>query len=100
VLIESARRVIGNEEVLHRLRAARDDELRQCLHYVGEDWRVARSPYVCATRVFARLGEHEEPAFVEALRDQVLRFCSERGVPVPPIGWGIEGREPVPPRKE
>lgn len=93
LLIESAREVIGNEEVLKRLRAARDDELRQCLNYVGEDWRVARSPYVCATRVFARLCEQEEPAFIEALRDQVLRFCSERGVPVPPIGWGLESRE-------
>jgi glyoxylase-like metal-dependent hydrolase (beta-lactamase superfamily II) len=93
MLMESARQVIGSEEVLHRLKAARDDELRQCLTYVGEDWRVARSPYVCATRVFVRLCEHEEPTFVEALRDQVLRFCSEQGVPVPPIGWGIEGRE-------
>lgn len=93
MLMESARQVIGNEEVHNRLRAARDDELRQCLHFVGEDWRVARSPYVCATRVFARLSEHEEPTFIEALRDHVLRFCSERGVPVPPIGWGIEGRE-------
>jgi Uncharacterized flavoproteins len=93
LLIESARQVIGNEEVLKRLRAARDDELRQCLNYVGEDWRVARSPYVCATRVFARLCEQEEPAFIEALRDQVLRFCSEQGVPVPPIGWGLESRE-------
>jgi hypothetical protein len=93
MLIESARQVVGNEEVLQRLKAARNDELRQCLAFVGEDWRVARSPYVCATRVFARLGEHEEPTFVEALRDQVLRFCSEHGVPVPPIGWGIESRE-------
>ena len=97
MLIESARQVIGNEEVLRRLKAARDDELRHCLAYVGKDWRVARSPYVCAARVFARLGEHEEPTFVDALRDQVLRFCSERGVPVPQIGWGIENRESGPP---
>jgi glyoxylase-like metal-dependent hydrolase (beta-lactamase superfamily II) len=90
MLIESARQTIGNEEALKRLRAARDDELRQCLAIVGQDWQVARSPYVCATRVFVRLCELEEPTFVEALRDQVLRFCSERGVPVPPIGWGIE----------
>ena len=98
-LIESARQVIGNEEVVKKLRAARDDELRQCLTIVGQDWRVARSPYICAARVFARFGEHEEPAFVESLRDQVLRFCSQRGVPVPPIGWGIEHRETAAPRK-
>jgi hypothetical protein len=86
MLIESARQVIGNEEVLQRLRAARDDELRQCLSYVGEDWRVARSPYVCAT-VFARLSEHEEPTFVEA-RAIVTGFALSRAF-CSPIGWGI-----------
>ena len=96
-LIESARQVMGNEEVLRRLRAARDDELRQCLDFVGQDWRVARSPFICAATVFARFSEHEEAAFVDSLRDQVLQFCSQRGVPVPPIGWGIESRETVPP---
>lgn len=31
-------------------------------------------------------------SLVEEMRSRVLRFCTDRALPVPPIGWGLENR--------
>lgn len=93
LLIDQATAVMGDEEVAKRLGATDgDDQLEQCLKRSGEDWQVQQSPYACTTKVFARLAKGEESTFVNDMRDRVLRFCSERAIPVPPIGWGLENQ--------
>jgi eukaryotic-like serine/threonine-protein kinase len=95
LLVGYARQVMGESEVDQRLGAtAVDDGLEDCLKPTGRNWRVEHSGYSCATKVFARLAAGEEFAFVSELRNRVLSFCSQRSVPVPPIGWGLEGPEP------
>ena len=85
--------VMGEADVARRLRATDlDDELELCLKETNGNWQVRRSPYACTVKVFARLGRDKDPAFVNAMRNRALRFCCERSVPVPPIGWGMESR--------
>ncbi|HUE69813.1 MAG TPA: MBL fold metallo-hydrolase [Pirellulaceae bacterium] len=91
LLIGYAREVMGAAEVERRLIATTIiDGLEECLAADGLEWRVTGAGYSCATRVFARLAADEEHSFVSELRDRVLRFCSQRSVPVPPVGWGLE----------
>jgi serine/threonine-protein kinase len=93
LMITEATSVLGDAEVARRLRATDvDDELEQCLRETGGNWQVRRSPYACTVKVFARLIYDKEPKFVNAMRNEALRFCCERSVPVPPIGWGMESR--------
>jgi glyoxylase-like metal-dependent hydrolase (beta-lactamase superfamily II) len=93
LLIEYASGVMGNEEVEARLAAPDvDDQLEQSLAKSEGRWQVRQSPYACSAKVFARLAKDEESPFVEEMRGCVLRFCCDRGVPVPPIGWGMESR--------
>lgn len=90
-LIEYAQEVMGESEVNQRLKASTmKDGLEDCLTSSGHKWSVKRAGYTCVTLVFARLAEGEEFSFVNELRNRVLRFCSERSAPVPPIGWGLE----------
>lgn len=92
-LVEYAQRVMGESEVEQRLSATPGkDGLEECLTPSGDKWRVKRAGYSCATLVFTRLAKGEEYSFVNELRNRVLSFCSQRGVPVPPIGWGLESR--------
>jgi hypothetical protein len=72
-----------------------DDGLAECLQRFGETWLVRKSPYDSTAAIFARLAAGEEPRFVEEIRNQALRFCSERSVPVPAIGWGMVSSEAV-----
>ncbi len=90
LLIDYSRQVMGVPEVEQRLRATVNDGLEECLAASGEKWLVKRAGYTCVTKVFARLAAGEEHSFVSELRDRVLRFCSQRSVPVPPVGWGLE----------
>ena len=93
LMIAEATTVMGDAEVARRLRATDvDDELEQCLKETSGNWQVRRSPYACTAKVFARLIHDKEPKFVNAMRNHALRFCCERSVPVPPIGWGMESR--------
>jgi len=90
LLIASGREFLGEAELVERLASSTPrDGLEACLQPSGEDWRVMQHPYRCATKLFARLADGEPEAFVTELRNRVLHFCSERSVPVPPIGWGI-----------
>lgn len=92
-IIEYANGMMGSEEVESRLTATdRDDRLEEALSFVAAQWQVRTTPYACSNKVFERLTQGEEVAFVEGLRCHVLRYCSDRAIPVPPIGWGLENR--------
>jgi glyoxylase-like metal-dependent hydrolase (beta-lactamase superfamily II) len=94
LLIDDATALLGEKQVRTRLAAtACDDALDQLLTHKGDRWRVRRSPYACSVKVFFRLTHDRGPALVNQMRDAVLRFCGERSVPLPPIGWGMESGE-------
>jgi flavorubredoxin len=91
MLIGNATAALGDQHVQSRLVAASiDDELDQYLTRIVGKWRVRRAPYACAAQVFQRLTRDKGPLFVSAMRDAVLKFCCERSIPVPPVGWGME----------
>jgi len=93
VMIDYATEVMGSEEVESRLVATDvDDQLPQLLALVAGQWQIQQTPYACSAKVFRRLSQGEESALAEEMRSRVLRFCSDRAVPVPPIGWGMESR--------
>jgi serine/threonine-protein kinase len=92
LIIDDATALLGEKLVTTRLLATNfDDDLNLFLSKTGERWRVRRAPYACAAKVFFRLGHDKGPAFVNQMRNCVLRFCCDNSVPVPPIGWGMEG---------
>jgi hypothetical protein len=91
-IIDDATTLMGEKQVSDRLSATIfDDELDQLLEKTNIGWRVHRSPYVCSVKVFFRLTYDKGPIVVNQIRNSVLGFCWESGVPVPPIGWGMEG---------
>ncbi len=90
LLISNATAALGDKHVHSRLTASNsDDELDLLLARTGKQWRVRRSPYACAARVFNRLTRNKGATFVNSMRDAVLKFCCEHSVPVPPVGWGM-----------
>jgi flavorubredoxin len=92
LIIESSKAALGEKQVNSRLEARNvDDELEQLLKHSGDRWSIRRAPYACTAKVFQRVSRDSGPAFVNALRNTVLRYCCENSVPVPPIGWGMEG---------
>ncbi len=93
LIIEYATDVMGSEEVESRLTATNvDDQLDQTLSHAGGQWQITQSPYACLAKVFGRLTHGEESSLVEEMRSRVLRSCTDRALPVPPIGWGLENR--------
>ena len=91
LLLEYATATMGEDEVRRRLEATDiDDELAECLQCIGGTWLIRKVALYQHGGLFARLAAGEEPRFVEEIRNQALRFCSERSVPVPAIGWGME----------
>ena len=51
--------------------------------------------YACSAGLFRRLTHDKGPLLVNALRNRILRFCCEQQVPVPPIGWEMEGGQDI-----
>jgi hypothetical protein len=89
-LLDAALMVLGEDELAARLADDFvDDGLDQHLAAVATGWEPRANGYAGTTKVFARLTQHEEESFVTDLRNRVLKFCSERHIPVPPIGWGV-----------
>lgn len=92
-MIAYASEVMGVEQLEERLAVkASDDQLDECLSLAGGQWQVRHAPYATSAKVFHRLAQDEGSTFVEEIRNRVLRFCEQRGIPVPPIGWGLESR--------
>jgi hypothetical protein len=93
LIVDQAIAGLGEKHVALRLGATDiDDELPLYLARRGDTWSVRRAPFATSAKVFYRLTHDKGPTFNNTMRDCVLRFCCERGVPVPPIGWGMENR--------
>ena len=91
LMLDYATEVMGRDDLEARLSASDvDDELEQSLSHTAGQWEVQQAPYACSAKVFRRLARGEEATFVDDMRSRVLRHCSDRAVPVPLIGWGLE----------
>ncbi len=90
-LVKWVQEMMGEVEVIDRLSKVHDDGLEQLVNIVGNDIRVRREGYSALAKIFARLSCNEPSEFVNAMRAMVLLMCSERGIPIPPIGVGVEG---------
>jgi serine/threonine-protein kinase len=91
LLLNAAREALGADELAQRMQAETvNDGLEELLVRSGDEWTVKQNAYACSARVFDRITQGEEHSFVNELRNRVLRYCSERGTPVPLIGWGLE----------
>ncbi len=80
LLISNATAALGDKHVQSRLTASNvDDELDLLLARTGKQWRVRRSPYACASRVFNRLTRDKGAAFVNSidLKYLVISFTSD-----------------------
>jgi len=92
LLLDRSMDVMGQDEVHQRLTAnTADDGIQQYLAVNNNQWELTSAGYTGATKIFFRLTHGEDFTFTSDLRNRVLSFCSHRGIPVPPIGWGLEG---------
>ena len=92
LVIDEAVAALGDTQVTALLaKTGVDDELELLLARRKGHWEVRLAPYTASARVFQRLTRGKGPLLTRALRNRVLRYCCERNVPVPPIGWGMEG---------
>jgi serine/threonine-protein kinase len=86
-----AEETMGRDEVFRRLRDDdRRDGLERLLAVRGEEVRLEKDGYTAVVKVFSRLVRGESLEFANALRGEVLVGCSEGGLPVPPVGVGLE----------
>lgn len=90
-VVNRAAETMGREEVLGRLRSSEPtDGLQQLIRHKGDEVIVEREGYAAVVKVLARLSYRESMEFVNALRSEVLGVCSELGIPIPPVGAGVE----------
>jgi serine/threonine-protein kinase len=90
-LVSWAKETMGDDEALGRLRATHSaDGLERLIRISGSDVALVTEGYTALAKVFARLAEREPAEFVNGLRSLVLSGCSTRGIPIPPIGAGVE----------
>jgi serine/threonine-protein kinase len=95
-LMSRATETMGREEVLDRLSSSQPaDGLHQLIQFDGDDVKLRRGGYDAVVKVLTRLSYRESPEIINAFRSEVLGTCSELGLPIPPIGAGIqEGAAP------
>jgi serine/threonine-protein kinase len=89
-LVSWAKEMMGEDEALGRLRTASDDGLDQLLRVEGPDVVLVSQGYSALAKVFARLAHGEAPEFANSLRSLLVAGCSTIGLPIPPIGVGVE----------
>lgn len=66
------------------------DGLEQLISFEGGDVKLQREGYAAVVKVLARLAYREPLAVVNSFRSEVLGVCSELGLPIPPVGAGVE----------
>ena len=94
-LVNLASTILSPEEVQQRLQSRdADDGLERLVRFKGDQVYLEREGYDAVVKVLARLTRGESLEFANALRSEVLGICSELGIPIPPIGAGIEGNAP------
>lgn len=90
-LLARAEEIMGREEVLSRLRAANvRDGLDRLIGIRGNDVQLGAEGYSAIVKAFARLARGEAVPTINALRSEILGACSERNLPIPPVGAGLE----------
>lgn len=95
-MIAWIRPLIGNAELHARLSPAGGDDLTRHLKMRGNDYTLESEGYSAVAKVFHRLSANESQEFTNTLRSLVLAMCSERGLPIPPIGAGVEQFDTTP----
>jgi glyoxylase-like metal-dependent hydrolase (beta-lactamase superfamily II) len=86
-----AANTLGRDEVFSRLTAHVDDGLVQFIRVHGKKHvELDHDGYSAIVRAVARLGLREPLEFCNGLRSEVLTECTIRGLPIPPVGAGLE----------
>jgi hypothetical protein len=90
-LLARAEETMGGAEVSTRLCDDQlPDGLDRLLAVRGDDVRLEADGYSAVVKVFARLARGESVQFANTLRAEVLSGCTDRGLPIPPVGAGLE----------
>lgn len=90
-LVSRASETMGAEEVMERLtRDKPADGLDQLIEFDGNNVRLLREGYSAVVKVLARLAHREPLQVVNTLRSEILGVCSEKDLPIPPVGAGVE----------
>lgn len=90
-LIGKAADLMGYEEAVARLTSSDiDDGLDRLITLHHEAVEVDRQGYDVVVKAFARLAAREPIETKNALRSEAMAACLEEGVPIPPVGAGIE----------
>jgi len=89
-LVNRAADTMGRDEAMARLGESRPDGLERFITIRDSQVELDREGYTAVVKVLARLTESESVELVNELRSEVLGACSELGIPIPPIGAGVE----------
>jgi glyoxylase-like metal-dependent hydrolase (beta-lactamase superfamily II) len=90
-LISRAAETMGMGEITSRLKDDRVvDGLERLMKIAPGDIRLEKEGYSAMVKVLSRLTQGESAKFANELRTTVLAGCSERGLPIPPIGAGVQ----------
>lgn len=90
-MIDRAAETMGRDEVTTRLKDDRVvDGLERLVTIKNGDVQLEREGYSAMVKVLSRLTQRESGTFANELRTTVLAGCSQRGLPIPPIGAGVE----------
>ena len=90
-LVHRAAELMGLDEVLDRLTSREPaDGLGELISFEGNDINVHREGYAAVVKVVTRLSHRESLEVVNTFRSEVLKGCSELGLPIPPVGAGVE----------
>ena len=90
-LLSWAGETMSRGEVIGRLKDSEvGDGLEELVRIEGFDVKLESQGYSALAMVCNRISSGELPEFSNAMRDLVLAMCSERGLPIPPIGIGLE----------
>lgn len=90
-LLEKASELSDQETVLNRLRTESFSDGLSELLSIGKDFVILKAQgYSAIVKVFARLAYGQSLEVANTLRAEILLSCSELGLPVPPVGAGLE----------
>ncbi len=82
---------MGREEALSRLtNAAIDDDFERLVRIQGKNVHLEQEGYSALVKAFDRLTRGEPREFVNEVRTLIVAMCDERGLPIPPVGVGVE----------
>ena len=90
-VVQAAANHMGRDEVVTRLaRLAPDHELWQYMQLSGTSIRLVRHGIRALPLLVDELGRQEFDSFRSLLKSHVLQGCSQRSIPVPQMGFGME----------